>query len=57
VALLHFQFKTRYLGYKDGFLFLPEMSFWKKYWREKFYQTWKEKPYLKYYRLVTNLFK
>jgi len=57
VALFHFQFKTRYLGYKDGFLFLPEMSFWKKYWREKFYQAWKEKPYLKYYRLVTNLFK
>ena len=56
IALLHWQFKTRWLGYKDGFLFLPEISFWKKGWREKFYQAWKEKPYLKYRHLITNLF-
>ena len=55
VAFLHSQFKTRWLGYKDGFLFLPEMSFWKKEWREKFYQAWKSRPYLKYRRLITNI--
>ena len=57
VAFLHSQFKTRWLGYKDGFLFLPEISFWKKDWREKFYQAWRNRPYLKYRRLITNLFK
>jgi predicted nuclease with RNAse H fold len=56
VALLHSQFKTRWLGYKDGFLFLPEMSFWKKDWKEKFYQAWKNRPRLRYHRLITNLF-
>ena len=56
VAFLHSQFKTRYLGYKDGFLFLPEMSFWKKDWRQKFYQAWKGRPRLKYYHLITNVF-
>ena len=55
IAFLHSQFKTRWLGYKDGFLFLPEMAFWKKEWREKFYQAWKEKPYLKYRHLITNI--
>jgi predicted nuclease with RNAse H fold len=56
-ALLHSQFKTRWLGYKDGFLFLPEVSFWKKDWQEKFYRTWKNRPRLRYHRLITNLFK
>jgi predicted nuclease with RNAse H fold len=56
IAFLHSQFKTRYLGYKDGFLFLPEMSFWKKDWRKKFSQAWKERPFLRYRRLITNLF-
>ncbi|MDI6591942.1 MAG: DUF429 domain-containing protein [Patescibacteria group bacterium] len=56
VAFLHSQFKTRYLGYKDGFLFLPEISFWKREWKEKFYQAWKERPHLKYRYLITNLF-
>jgi predicted nuclease with RNAse H fold len=56
IALLHPQFKTRWLGYKDGFLFLPEMSFWKKDWQEKFYRAWKNRPRLKYHRLTTNLF-
>ncbi len=56
IALLHSQFKTRWLGYKDGFLFLPEMSFWKEDWRKKFYRAWKNRPRLKYYRLITNLF-
>lgn len=56
IAFLHSQFKTRWLGYKDGFLFLPEMLFWKGEWKEKFYQAWKTRPRLKYYRLSTNLF-
>lgn len=57
LAFLHSNFKTRYLGYKDGFLFLPEFSFWKKNWQKKFSQAWKNRPRLKYYRLITNLFK
>lgn len=56
IALLHWQLKTRWLGYKDGFLFLPEMSLWKKAWREKFHQTWKNRHRLKYRYLFTNLF-
>ena len=56
IAFLHSNFKTRYLGYKDGFLFLPEMSLWKDVWREKFYQAWMARPRLKYHRLITNIF-
>jgi len=56
IAFLHFQLKTRYLGYKDGFLFLPEMSFWEKNWLKKFYQAWTGRPRLKYHHLVTNIF-
>jgi len=56
LALWHSQFKTRYLGYKDGFLFLPEIAFWKKDWQKNFYQAWKEKHRLKYKHLITNLF-
>jgi predicted nuclease with RNAse H fold len=56
LAYLHLNFKTRYLGYKDGFLFLPEMSFWKKGWRQKFYQAWMARPRLKYHHLITNVF-
>jgi len=56
LAYLHSKFKTRYLGYKDGFLFLPEMSFWKKDWRQKFYFAWRERSRLKYQHLITNIF-
>jgi hypothetical protein len=56
MAYWHFSFKTRYLGYKDGFLFLPEMTFWKKTWQKKFFQAWNEKPYLRYRYLKTNVF-
>jgi len=56
IALLHSEFKTRYLGYKDGFLFLPALSFWKKEWRQKFYETWKGRDRLKYHHLITNIF-
>lgn len=56
VAFLHSNFQTRYIGYKDGFLFLPEISLWSKIWRKKFYLAWKERPRLKYRYLITNLF-
>jgi predicted nuclease with RNAse H fold len=56
IAFLHSQFKTRWLGYKDGFLFLPEMSFWKPEWREIFYQAWQGRERLKYHHLITNVF-
>ena len=56
LAYLHSNFKTRYLGYKDGFLFLPQMSFWKKEWRKKFYQAWMARSRLKYRHLITNVF-
>ena len=56
-AFFHSQFKTRYLGYKDGFLFLPEISFWKEVWKKKFYQAWNNRSLLKYHRLITNIFK
>lgn len=56
LAFLHSQFKTKYLGYKDGFLFLPEISFWKENWIRKFSFAWQEKDRLKYRRLITNLF-
>jgi predicted nuclease with RNAse H fold len=56
LAWLHFNFKTRWLGYKDGFLFLPEMSFWKKSWRRKFYQAWMSRSRLKYRYLITDVF-
>lgn len=57
LAKLHANFKTRWLGYKDGFLFLPDMTLWKKPWRKKFYQAWQERDRLKYRRLITNVFK
>ncbi|MDO8424492.1 MAG: DUF429 domain-containing protein [bacterium] len=56
LAYLHSILKTRYLGYKDGFLFLPEMSFWNQKWKDVFHRAWQEKPYLHYRRLITNLF-
>jgi predicted nuclease with RNAse H fold len=56
LAFLHSTFQTRYIGYKDGFLFLPKISFWKKFWRKKFYFAWKERPRLKYRYLITNIF-
>ena len=56
LAYLHSRFQTRYLGYKDGFLFFPEMSFWTKEWRQKFYQAWMARSRLKYRYLITNIF-
>lgn len=56
LAFFHSNFQTRYIGYKDGFLFLPKTSFWSKIWRKKFYLAWKERPRLKYRYLITNIF-
>jgi predicted nuclease with RNAse H fold len=56
VAYFHSKFQTRYIGYKDGFLFLPKISLWKKEWRKKIYFAWKERPRLKYRYLITNIF-
>ncbi len=56
LAYLHSDFQTRYLGYKDGFLFLPKISFWKKEWRKKIYQAWMARDRLKYRHLITNVF-
>lgn len=55
VAWWHFKGKTRFLGYKDGFLFLPEFSLWKKDLREKFIFAWREKPKLRYRYLLTDI--
>lgn len=43
ISYLHSLFKTRYLDYRDGFLFLPEFSFWKSQWQKKFFQARQEK--------------
>lgn len=56
VAFFHSKFQTRYIGYKDGFLFLPEISFWKDYWKEKFLQIWEKRNRLRYRYLITNFF-
>jgi len=56
LAFLHSKKKTRYLGYKDGLLFLPEISLWKKEWQKFFYSTWKKRSRLKYRWLKTNIF-
>ncbi|MFH0987477.1 MAG: hypothetical protein V1841_01105 [Patescibacteria group bacterium] len=56
IAYLHFVLKTRYIGYKDGFLFLPEMAFWKGEWRRIFYDAWMSRSRFKYHYLTTNIF-
>jgi predicted nuclease with RNAse H fold len=55
IALLHSEFKTRYIGYKDGFLFLPELSFWEPKWQEIFSEAWAGRDMLKYRRLTSNI--
>ena len=56
LAFLHSKEKTRYFGYKDGFLFLPEIFFWKKTWQKKFLLAWKKRSRIKYRWLKTNIF-
>jgi predicted nuclease with RNAse H fold len=56
LAFFHFERKARFLGYKDGLLFLPEFSLWKKDFKKKFALAWKERPRLKYRYLSTNIY-
>ena len=56
IAFLHSRMETCYLGYKDGFLFLPDTSFWKPEWREKLKQEWGKRDRLRYHYLTTNIF-
>jgi predicted nuclease with RNAse H fold len=56
IAFLHSEFKTRYIGYKDGFLFLPELSFWDEKWQDTFNKAWAGRDRLKYRRLTSNIF-
>lgn len=56
LAFLYSNFRTRYLGYKDGFVSLPEFSFWNEKWKKIFYQIWDQRSRLKYRYLTTNLF-
>lgn len=56
IAFLYSSDKTRYLGYRDSFLHLPSFDFWQKNWQNKFTMAWKEKDYLKYRHLKTNIF-
>lgn len=48
VAAYHLEKKTFWIGYRDGKLFLPSLSFWKKDWRERFKKIWSEKHPYKY---------
>lgn len=56
MAFLHSKLQTCYIGYKDGFLFLPAIYFWEKKWQEKFILEWRERNRLKYHYLATNIF-
>lgn len=48
VAAHHLVRKTFWIGHRDGKLFLPSLSFWKKDWRERFKKLWQEKHPFKY---------
>jgi len=56
MAYFHAEDKTRWLGYKDGFVFMPQLSLWIPEWREKFRYAWKQRHPFKYRYLKTNLF-
>jgi predicted nuclease with RNAse H fold len=55
-AWLHWQGKTRFLGHRDGRLFVPEPSLWKERWQRDFEQAWRERDRLRYRYLKTNIF-
>jgi len=55
-AWLHWQGRTRWIGHKDGLLFIPEPSLWKKQWRMDFTEAWQKRSRLKYRYLRTNIF-
>jgi predicted nuclease with RNAse H fold len=56
LAFWHFKKQTFWLGYKDGKLFLPELSLWKKAWQKRFLRAWEERHRLKYRLLKTSAF-
>lgn len=56
LAFWHFQNQTFWLGYKDGRLFLPKLSLWKKVWQKRFLRTWEKRHKLKYRLLETSAF-
>lgn len=56
LAFFHFEGKTKFLGYKDGLLFLPEFPLWSKNFKKKFILAWREKSRLKYRYLFTNIY-
>lgn len=56
VALLHAKNLTSFIGYRDGMLILPHFDFWEEKWQNKFKEAWKEKDYLKYRHLKTDVF-
>lgn len=55
-AWLHWKGKTRWIGHKDGFLFVPEPSLWKEHWRKDFEEAWEKRHGFKYRYLRTNIF-
>lgn len=55
-AWLHWQGKTRFIGHRDGHLFVPEPSLWKERWQKGFQQAWRERDKLRYRYLKANIF-
>jgi predicted nuclease with RNAse H fold len=56
LAFWHLKKQTFWLGYKDGRLFLPEISLWKKVWQKRFLRAWEKRHKLKYRLLRTSAF-
>lgn len=48
IASHHLNQKAFWIGHRDGKLFLPALSFWKKDWQERFKKIWSEKHPYKY---------
>ena len=47
-AYLHYKNETFWIGYKDGYLFLPDMKYWKKIWQKRFIRNWLGRDRLRY---------
>lgn len=48
IATYHLGKKTFWIGYRDGRLYLPSFTFWKKIWHERFLRWWHQKHPFKY---------
>lgn len=48
IAAHHLNGETFWLGYKDGKLFLPSFSFWRKIWFERFKKNFQERDRFRY---------